>query len=252
MPDRDLPEKLKLEKQFEDLLEPLFAVYLIRYRKAVLSGQALPSLDFLQEDFRFSLERHYRRTQDVFRTRAFQGIDPVEFNGKAQEAFEKLMDDWRVAVATERAALIVATNQIEAEDALERANGSLSAGEEPFSITDVANLSGLILKRKFDQRRALLGVMETQAASESTKDLKAEALRITPELAIGYLTFKVWNSQHDGRVRGTHVAADTQEQPSNQPFKVGGSDLRYPGDPAGPIREIANCRCYTTSYVVQI
>lgn len=52
-----------------------------------------------------------------------------------------------------------------------------------------------------------------------------------------------WVTVHDARVRPTHVAADGQVQDLGTPFHVGDAHLLYPGDPAGPLRETANCRC---------
>jgi len=54
---------------------------------------------------------------------------------------------------------------------------------------------------------------------------------------------KEWASAHDSRVRSTHLAADGQVVGIDEPFLVGSSELMYPGDPNGPIGEIANCRC---------
>lgn len=52
-----------------------------------------------------------------------------------------------------------------------------------------------------------------------------------------------WVTVHDNRVRPTHVAADGQVQDLGTPFHVGDARLLYPGDPAGPLKETANCRC---------
>ena len=52
-----------------------------------------------------------------------------------------------------------------------------------------------------------------------------------------------WVTVHDARVRPTHVAADGQVQDLGTPFHVGDAHLLYPGDPAGPLKETANCRC---------
>lgn len=55
--------------------------------------------------------------------------------------------------------------------------------------------------------------------------------------------FKVWLSTEDQRTRPTHVEADGQRTLLSSPFRVGGAQLLFPGDPRGPAQEIINCRC---------
>lgn len=54
---------------------------------------------------------------------------------------------------------------------------------------------------------------------------------------------KVWISTDDQRTRPTHVAADGQRTLLGSPFRVGGAQLLFPGDPRGPAAEVINCRC---------
>lgn len=54
---------------------------------------------------------------------------------------------------------------------------------------------------------------------------------------------KVWIATEDSRVRPTHHAADAQRTLLRSPFRVGGADLLFPGDPTGPAQEVINCRC---------
>ena len=55
--------------------------------------------------------------------------------------------------------------------------------------------------------------------------------------------FKVWISTEDNRTRPTHVVADGQRTLLTEPFRVGGAQLLFPGDPRGPANEVINCRC---------
>lgn len=55
---------------------------------------------------------------------------------------------------------------------------------------------------------------------------------------------KVWEAaMQPGRTRPSHLDASGQEVGLARPFMVGGALLQFPGDPSGPVQEIANCRC---------
>jgi len=55
--------------------------------------------------------------------------------------------------------------------------------------------------------------------------------------------FKQWISTADPRTRPTHREADKQRTLLREPFRVGGAQLLFPGDPRGPANEVINCRC---------
>lgn len=54
---------------------------------------------------------------------------------------------------------------------------------------------------------------------------------------------KQWVSRRDNDVRSAHRDADGQVQLLADPFKVGGFDMHYPGDPSAPADLTINCRC---------
>jgi len=54
---------------------------------------------------------------------------------------------------------------------------------------------------------------------------------------------KYWISTGDDRTRETHREAGGQVRAFADPFLIGGSEMLYPHDPAGPAREVVNCRC---------
>jgi hypothetical protein len=54
---------------------------------------------------------------------------------------------------------------------------------------------------------------------------------------------KVWVATGDTRTRPSHRDADSQERGITRRFRVGTALLQFPGDPAGPVEEIAACRC---------
>lgn len=56
---------------------------------------------------------------------------------------------------------------------------------------------------------------------------------------------QMWLATTDSRTRRSHRDADGQRVPVGTPFQVGSAELRYPGDPRGPAKEVIQCRCTT-------
>jgi hypothetical protein len=57
---------------------------------------------------------------------------------------------------------------------------------------------------------------------------------------------KEWLATMDDRVRDTHAAVDGKQIAIDKAFDVGGTSLRFPGDPQGDISQTINCRCTIT------
>jgi len=63
---------------------------------------------------------------------------------------------------------------------------------------------------------------------------------------------KSWIATADARTRESHLRAHLRYKdnpiPIDEPFRVGGADLMYPGDPNGPPGETINCRCRSVTH----
>lgn len=62
-------------------------------------------------------------------------------------------------------------------------------------------------------------------------------------LSTGIEARREWVSAEDERTREDHIEANGQIVGLNEPFKVGNSELMYPGDPSGDAEQVINCRC---------
>jgi len=95
-------------------------------------------------------------------------------------------------------------------------------------------------RRKGEATTAYAARLRTLARTAATAD--AAHRMATSDLARKRGRLR-WVTVHDNRVRPSHVEADGQVQDLGTPFHVGDAHLLYPGDPAGPLKETANCRC---------
>lgn len=70
-------------------------------------------------------------------------------------------------------------------------------------------------------------------------------MKVTAQQVPGVL--KRWVATGDSRTRpshlNAHIATMNNPIPVDQPFIVGGREMQYPLDPAGPAKETVNCRC---------
>ena len=55
---------------------------------------------------------------------------------------------------------------------------------------------------------------------------------------------KEWiHAGHPKKARPSHLAADGQHVPANEPFIIGGIKMQFPHDPAAPLNETIGCGC---------
>lgn len=66
---------------------------------------------------------------------------------------------------------------------------------------------------------------------------------------MGIKQTKEWVATHGSRTRDTHRRADGQTVPLDEPFRVGGDKMQYPGDSSGSAKEVVNCRCTTITHI---
>lgn len=228
-------------------LVPIFAKFKQGARRAILDGDVLPGPLFSLDDTAKALETRYKSIQNSSKDAALNNF----FLGGGDKLYGQLLEDWADQTSQRRGQIISRTSSTQAVQSRSEAMAALVAEGEGITNESLWALTGVILARKLSARLKLIAQTEVQAAYESTKFLKGQAILETPELSTRFETVDVWNSVLDGGERISHNIADGQERVSPIPFDVGGSQLLYPGDPSGPIKEIINCRCYLTSKVVE-
>lgn len=134
-------------------------------------------------------------------------------------------------------------------------NMGLAARDVIVKIIGDAYSQGLSVPNTAAELRAGIDhLSQTTALMQARTDLNGLAngasLASVQTLGDAAPGFKEWLATDDERTRDTHVEANGQTVPIDQPFSVGDDSLMYPGDPAGSDAEVINCRCtivYTDS-----
>lgn len=119
-------------------------------------------------------------------------------------------------------------------------NDGVNAGENTARIAErVDSVLATTGSERWANRARVIAITETtRAYGAGTVAAGLEQSRVT-----GRLLQKSWRTEHDDRVRPSHVAVDGVTLPLYQPFNVGGFPMLFPGDPLGPADEVVGCRC---------
>lgn len=124
-----------------------------------------------------------------------------------------------------------------ADDVHARIEGAIQQGlSEGNSIKDIAAKVREEFNSISRERATVIAQTETAAAYGYARD---EAMRGTG------VQYKQWLTSGNENVRPTHMAAERQTVPVDEPFMVGGYPLNFPGDGSlgAPPEELINCRC---------
>ena len=154
-------------------------------------------------------------TEEQLRKRVQRWLRRSEFGDLADEIGDTSVDRIRVVI----------------DSGMEEGLGQDDIAREIVSVVEYDDI---------DMRRArVIARTETHSASmEAERDSMEDAA-----FEMGLQLEKIWVSSNDPRTRPTHVDANGQRRPLDEPFEVGDSELAFPGDPDGPPEEVINCRC---------
>lgn len=116
-----------------------------------------------------------------------------------------------------------------------------------LSGADIAGIIQADPSGLFGKARAMrIARTETTAALNSGH--YAVSKELTAAVGSGHAG-REWLAIIDKDTRGSHWSADGQVVKTNEKFKVGNSEARFPGDPKLPPSEKINCRCTTTDVI---
>lgn len=185
------------------------------------------------------------RTWQSFGGELAKASDGVERKAMSEEEASAV---WRRAIAAELAVVLdervgdgrgpVGVTGTTLEQLTEELQAGVDAGE---GLDDVAKrIDSLYLENIIPHRSEVIARTEVIAASNlGTR---------TGAIATGLPLRKTWIGTFDSRIRDSHADAARQYDddgaiPMDEPYKLKGGDLMYPGDPRGAAEEVVQCRC---------
>lgn len=203
-----------------------------RIEAAIREGA--PDLPLLTQIFDQSKWRAETSTiaEDLYRRTLALGLDRVA--DKFAISFD-LSDPWAVDLilsrANDLAGHTTATTYAKIQQAL------VEGVQEGEAIADIAKRVEAVFDEAVGPRAEVIARTEVISASNGAVDMAASAL---PDDIVGG---KTWIAAEDERTRESHAEADGQVVGRGGTFDIGGTALRYPGDPAGDASETVSCRC---------
>jgi len=202
------------------------------------SESDLESLESIRAEIQSRTGNYTNDFQAVFRNNGEEGVMAGRALASRQSSLDvafdvvpertlEVIDDWVQTAAG-------STLETITEDSARWLRGAQRDG---LSIPDIADqLNDELFDGRLEgyvaERAARTGTIATSNAGSHSAHEDADSV-------VG----EQWITSVDGRERDSHADAHQQVVAVGTPFDVGGVFLQHPGDPLGPVGEIANCRC---------
>ena len=246
--------KLRLERRLIRELRAFCKGYVKALDQAYKSNQLIDKYA-VRSRLQQVLAHHYARVIRSVQTGTYFDTD---------ESLTDIVDGQRAARLLEKARWQADTilGRIEAD--LKEVADVKSSGRElevkqqrkpPF--TTHLNIGLFALWRRISRRFPIWSNVNTQDVAEEQRWMDANSIPLSdqtiPMYDPGEKLWNRWVSMEDGKVRPTHQVAHGQTVPVEQPYQVGGHQLRYPGDTGlgAPLSEVVNCRCVSQAGVIR-
>ena len=181
---------------------------------------------------------HWRTVTNVFATRSFAMIRTIiESEQKAYEDdFDREFENFLFTSGAEKVTNISSTTIANIRNAIDSAQRD---GQDVYQtarrILELSEIDSIT-------RAILIARTETHQAANFANFTTLDVVNVPG-------TTKEWVAVNDARTRDDHAIANGQEVAKDGDFVVGGSLLKYPGDPSAPAQQVVNCRC---TFVVNV
>lgn len=245
---RDLAKKMKLEARFKPKLRKFFNQIGKDVNAVWTATRSIPNLSTFNLEMVALLREHYRAVSRSFDTTTRTDIKSgfLDLVTKQEENIDKSIVEFINQHSQQQADFILRTTERD----LNKISRDVITGAATQGLVLTNAEIGTAIEDQFDEtsdnRVGTIATTETQTPAETIKFLEATAVASVLAIVPGTQElFKTWNTVLDERTRLSHVEADRQRVPVNQPFRVQGQQLMVPGDTSlgASISNIANCRC---------
>jgi uncharacterized protein with gpF-like domain len=249
---RDHALKLALELLLLPKLAAEFSRVVAGFKQSVSKfGHPQSTIQHRQNLYNMLL-KHYDTVEKKFSSQIIKELGLPDAHEIIRQTIDLNTDLHHTIRANQMADNIALTTQKNIHNSMIKAILAAAAAGIALNRSKLAENGGTFLDDALKSRIETIAISETQNPAEHAKQTEIDSLHrhaakfkgITETIA-KKKKFKMWQAVLDNKTRLTHAEADSQQVPFDQPYIVGGEQLRYPGDMGlgASIENIINCRC---------